>query len=147
VEYEHELYASGCDAKRKQRRSRLARQNGSDQLDVKVRVKLGLAWDFTARRSNRKWVTDFTYTRTWSGVVYVAFVVDCYSRAIVGWPAATVRTPPWSSRAEDGVVRRDHTDRRVASGLTSSQRCRGRNQSVYSVRGNPCAGRDRGIHR
>jgi putative transposase len=34
-------------------------------------------------------VADFTYVRTWSGTVYVAFVADVSSRAIVGWPAAT----------------------------------------------------------
>jgi putative transposase len=43
--------------------------------------------DFTAAAPNRKWVTDFTYCRTWSGFVYVAFVIDCFSRAIVGWHA------------------------------------------------------------
>lgn len=41
--------------------------------------------------SNRKWITDFNYTRTWSEFVYVALVVDCYSRAIVYWHAATVK--------------------------------------------------------
>jgi putative transposase len=41
-----------------------------------------LGRDFTAAAPNRKWVTDFTYTRTWSGFVYVAFVVYCYSRGI-----------------------------------------------------------------
>jgi transposase InsO family protein len=45
--------------------------------------------DFTAAAPNRKWVTDFACMRTWSGFAYVAFVVDCYSRAIVGWHAAT----------------------------------------------------------
>jgi putative transposase len=44
--------------------------------------------DFTATRPNEKWVADFTYCSTWSGVVYVAFVVDVYSRRIVGWKAA-----------------------------------------------------------
>ena len=34
--------------------------------------------DFTAAAPNRKWVTDFTYCRTWSGFVYVAFVIDCF---------------------------------------------------------------------
>jgi hypothetical protein len=34
-------------------------------------------------------VADFTYVATWSGIVYVAFVVDVFSRAIVGWSAAT----------------------------------------------------------
>jgi putative transposase len=45
--------------------------------------------DFTAPAPNRRWVADFTYVATWSGIVYVAFVVDIYSRAIVGWAAAT----------------------------------------------------------
>ncbi|GAB3186864.1 hypothetical protein GCM10027259_52120 [Micromonospora palomenae] len=40
--------------------------------------------DFTAARPNRCWVADFTHVAAWSGVVYVAFVVDVYSRAIVG---------------------------------------------------------------
>jgi putative transposase len=45
--------------------------------------------DFTAPAPDRRWVADFTYVAAWSGVVYVAFVVDIYSRAIVGWSAAT----------------------------------------------------------
>ena len=41
--------------------------------------------DFTASRPNQLWVADITYVATWSGFVYVAFVVDVYSRCIVGW--------------------------------------------------------------
>ncbi len=48
-----------------------------------------LGRDFTASRPNERWVADFTYVATWSGIVYVAFVVDVFSRAIVGWSAAT----------------------------------------------------------
>jgi putative transposase len=44
--------------------------------------------DFTATAPNAKWVADFTYCSTWSGIVYVAFVVDVFSRRIVGWKAA-----------------------------------------------------------
>ena len=44
---------------------------------------------FTATRPNQLWVSDFTYVATWSGTVYVAFVIDVYSRLIVGWRAAT----------------------------------------------------------
>jgi putative transposase len=44
--------------------------------------------EFTADRPDRLWVTDFTYCSTWSGIVYVAFVVDVFSRRIVGWKAA-----------------------------------------------------------
>ena len=45
--------------------------------------------DFTATRPNEKWVADLTYIRTWNGFVYLAFILDCYSRTIVGWQLAT----------------------------------------------------------
>jgi putative transposase len=48
--------------------------------------------DFTATAPNQLWVADFTYVATWSGTVYVAFVVDVFSRMIVGWRAATTMT-------------------------------------------------------
>ena len=41
--------------------------------------------DFTAARPNELWVTDLTYVPTWAGVAYVCFIVDAYSRMIVGW--------------------------------------------------------------
>jgi len=41
--------------------------------------------DFTATRPNQLWVADLTYVATWSGFVYSAFVIDAYSRKIVGW--------------------------------------------------------------
>jgi transposase InsO family protein len=40
---------------------------------------------FTAPRPNALWVSDFTYVTTWSGFVYVAFVIDAFARRIVGW--------------------------------------------------------------
>jgi transposase InsO family protein len=40
---------------------------------------------FAADRPNQLWVADFTYVATWSGFVHVAFVVDVFSRMIVGW--------------------------------------------------------------
>ena len=43
---------------------------------------------FRAERPDALWVGDFTYCSTWSGIVYVAFVVDVFSRRIVGWKAA-----------------------------------------------------------
>lgn len=45
--------------------------------------------DFAATRPNEKWVADITYLRTWSGFLHLAFVLDCYSRMIVGWQLAT----------------------------------------------------------
>jgi putative transposase len=40
---------------------------------------------FKAPAPNRLWVSDFTYVSTWTGFVYVAFVIDAYARKIVGW--------------------------------------------------------------
>ncbi len=40
---------------------------------------------FRAPAPNRLWLSDFTYVSTWSGFVYVAFVIDAYARRIVGW--------------------------------------------------------------
>lgn len=40
---------------------------------------------FIADRPNQLWVADITFVATWSGFVYVAFVIDVYARSIVGW--------------------------------------------------------------
>ncbi|SFO58001.1 Integrase core domain-containing protein [Geodermatophilus obscurus] len=45
--------------------------------------------NFTAPAPDRLWVADLTYVATWSGFVYVAFVMDRFSRRIVGWQAST----------------------------------------------------------
>src|SRR3712207_2665065 len=45
--------------------------------------------NFAARRPNQLWVADLTYIRTWVGFVYAAFVIDVFSRMIVGWQLAT----------------------------------------------------------
>jgi putative transposase len=69
--------------------------------------------NFNPPAPNRTWVADFTYVPTWSGMVYVAFVIDAYSRRILGWRAATSMTTPlvldaleqavWTRR-RDGVA-------------------------------------------
>jgi len=45
--------------------------------------------DFTADAPDRLWVCDFTRLRCWDGVLYFAFVIDVYSRRVVGWQLAT----------------------------------------------------------
>jgi putative transposase len=45
--------------------------------------------DFTAPAPNRLWVADLTYVATWAGFCYAAFVIDAYSRMIVGWRVST----------------------------------------------------------
>ncbi len=45
--------------------------------------------DFTAAAPNRLWVGDLTYLRCWEGLVFFAFILDVYSRMIVGWQLAS----------------------------------------------------------
>ena len=47
---------------------------------------------FVAQAPNRVWVADFTHVAAWTGTVYVAFVVDTFSRRIVGWSAGRRRS-------------------------------------------------------
>ena len=42
---------------------------------------------FTVTRPNKAWVTDITYIRTWQGWLYLAVVMDLFSRKVVGWAA------------------------------------------------------------
>jgi putative transposase len=79
--------------------------------------------NFVASAPNRLWVADFTYVATRTGTVYVAFVIDVFSRRVIGWRAATKMTTPlvldalemalWARRTEGvtdltGLVH--HTD-------------------------------------
>ena len=75
--------------------------------------------DFTASRPNERWMADFTYVTTWSGIVYVAFVVDVFSRAIAGWSAATSkRGQARPGRPRHGLVaRRDRAGTPAGQGL------------------------------
>jgi transposase InsO family protein len=79
-----------------------------------------VARDFSATRPNQLWVADLTYVATWSGFVYVAFVIDAFSRFLVGWQASrSLRTDLaldalemaiWRRQAQlDGLVH--HSDR------------------------------------
>jgi putative transposase len=45
--------------------------------------------DFSASRPDALWVADLTYLRCWQGVVFFAFVIDAYSRRVVGWQFAS----------------------------------------------------------
>jgi transposase InsO family protein len=45
--------------------------------------------DFTAERPNELWVADFSYLRCWEGVVFFSFVIDVFSRKVVGWQFAS----------------------------------------------------------
>jgi putative transposase len=53
-----------------------------------------VARQFNPERPDRLWVADFTYVSTWSGWVYVAFVIDAYARRILGWRCSSSMTTP-----------------------------------------------------
>ena len=94
------LLRAGEDAGRG-RVERLMRRNG-----IQGAKRRGLPWrttrtdptarrapdlvqrDFAATRPDETWFADFTYLSCWEGVVYFSFVIDAYSRAIVGWQFA-----------------------------------------------------------
>ena len=65
--------------------------------------------DFTAPAPNTRWVADITYVPTWAGFVYVAFVMDLYSRRIVGWRvSSTLRSDLALDALEQGIWQREH---------------------------------------
>jgi putative transposase len=104
--------------------------------------------DFTAPAPNRRWVADITYVATWAGFVYVAFVLDLFSRRIVGWRvSSTLRTDLaldalehaiWS-RTRDGhdlhnlVHHSDHGSQYLAIRYTERLKDAGIEASVGSV--------------
>jgi putative transposase len=74
--------------------------------------------DFAVRRPDALWVADFTYVPAWSGTVYVAFVVDAFSRRIAGWKADTRMTTSLVLDAlEMALWSRDHAGHPVSEPL------------------------------
>ena len=64
--------------------------------------------DFSASATNRLWLADFTYLRCWEGVVFFSFVIDAYSRRIVGWQFAShMRTDLVLDALRMALTRRD----------------------------------------
>jgi transposase InsO family protein len=63
--------------------------------------------DFSADRPNQLWVADLTYVATWSGFVYASFIIDAYSRFIVGWQTSrSLRTDLALDALEMAIWRR-----------------------------------------
>ena len=77
--------------------------------------------DFSATRPNELWIADLTYVATWRGFVYVAFVIDVFSRKIVGWRTMNslktdialdaLEQALWSRPDTEGLIH--HSDRGV----------------------------------
>jgi putative transposase len=78
---------------------------------------------FSAPAPNRLWVADLTYVSTWSGFCYTAFVIDVFSRRIVGWRVSSslraelaldaLEMAIWSRRTDDLTGLIHHSDRGV----------------------------------
>ncbi len=77
--------------------------------------------NFHASKPNRLWIADLTYVRTWSGFAYVAFVIDVFSRHIVGWHVSSslhssiainaLEQALWARDPSNGLIH--HSDRGV----------------------------------
>lgn len=77
---------------------------------------------FTAERPNQLWVADFTYVATWHGFVYVAFVIDVFSRRIVGWRAHTTMKTDLVLDALEQALHDRETDGRLGHLVHHSDR-------------------------
>ncbi len=65
--------------------------------------------DFSADRPDALWVADFTYLRCWEGLVFFSFVIDVFSRRVVGWQFAShMRTDLVLDALRMALTRRDH---------------------------------------
>jgi putative transposase len=102
-----------------------------------------VARQFTAGRPNQLWVADLTYVATWRGFVYVAFVIDVFSRRIVGWRvSSSLRSDLALDALEQALYARPgvaaaplvhHSDRGVQGGFKrSSQHLTGRGCDDYT---------------
>jgi putative transposase len=91
-----------------------------------------VARDFAADRLDRLWVADLTYVRTWAGWVYLAVVLDAFSRKVVGWSMAehlrtelvldALNMALWNRRPPVGLVH--HSDRGCQyTSLAFGRRC------------------------
>ncbi len=78
------MRAAGIEGIRRSKRVRTTRPEASADRHPDL-----VGRDFTATAPNELWVTDLTYVPTWAGVAYVCFIIDAYSRRIVGWRVAS----------------------------------------------------------
>ena len=118
------LPVSHCQVDRLMRQEGLRGIRRGKQVKTTIASKDGrragdqLNRDFDAMAPNRVWVADFTYVRTWAGFVFVAFVIDCFSRMIVGWHAGTCQNTSLVTTAlQMSLWYRHHTGHQVPPGL------------------------------
>jgi putative transposase len=71
--------------------------------------------DYVAKAPNCSWIGDFSRAKTWAGVVYIAFVVDTFSRRIVGSSAATVKAKVFVLDAVEMAIRQRDREQHLPS--------------------------------
>ena len=88
--------------------------------------------DFTASVPDRLWVADITYVPTWAGFLYLAVVLDAFSRRIVGWSMATTLATPLvldalnmalMTRRPRGVIHHSDQGSQLEFNRSSQQQC------------------------
>lgn len=119
-----------------------ATTNSNHQLSVAPNL---LQQDFSAKKPNEKWVSDITYVWTEEGWLYLAVVMDCYSRMVVGWAMSERMTVQlvtdalqmaiWRRKMPHGVI--IHSDR-------GSQYCSREYQALLAKHGFICSMSKRG---
>jgi putative transposase len=78
------MHEAGIAALRKRRRVLTTQRDATHEVTPKI-----LNREFTATEPNTKWVSDITYIPTAAGWLYLAVILDLYSRAVVGWSMST----------------------------------------------------------
>ena len=137
-----ELAAQGISIGRKRvaRLMRAARLRGVSRRKFRTTVRDETArpapdlvdWQFTAAGPDRLWVADITYVPTWAGVLYLAVVLDAWSRRVIGWAMEShLRTELVVAALDMAVAQRrpttviHHSDQGCQyTSLAFGQRCR-----------------------
>lgn len=95
------MRAAGLKAKQTRRYKSTTRRNKADRAAPNI-----LKRDFSADAPNRKWVADITYIATQEGWLYLAVIMDLFSRRIVGWAMSAQMTSDLTLRALEMAIRR-----------------------------------------
>lgn len=126
------MRAAGIEGARRSKRVKTTRPDPAS-----VRHPGLVKRELTATAPNRLWVTDLRFVPTWAGVAYGCFIVDAFSRMIVGWRVAShMRTEMVLDAIGIGAL----VARRSPRGSEVSQRRRG---SIHVDSLRRAVGRDR----
>lgn len=137
LRYDHNVRCSGKRVRRLMRQlgikgTHRRRYRKTTERDTSLAVAPDLMnRNFTATRPDEKYVADITYIRTWEGWLYLAIILDVFSRRIVGWAMGTTLHTELVVKAFEMAVRRRqakgaiaHSDQGCQPSLTYGRRIR-----------------------